>query len=232
MVHAPFGHVPFVTTHLNWKFHHGLVRERQVVALAALAREWCAGADFPPIVVGDLNAEPDSSEIRYLCGLAVLETYVATGGSAHVFQCRLQDLPALLAGLVLAGEADPGVFGLDLPFTFGQAPKPEQQQAIRERAAALSRTKPDAAQRENWLRTIDARLLKTSMIAVKVLRRELSARGIGSLEIKKRGVDIDPAQFRTRLGLRGPGSATLVLTRLAGARVAILAERVTPSGHG
>ncbi len=73
LVGTPFGHVPFVTTHLNWKFHHGAVRERQVVALADLARQWQAGADSPPIIVGDLNAEPDSNEIRYLCGLASLE---------------------------------------------------------------------------------------------------------------------------------------------------------------
>ncbi len=60
---------------------------------------------------------------------------------------------------------------------------------------------------------------------VRTLRRELSARRIGTLEIKKRGVDVDPAAFRSRLALRGHGSATLVLTRLAGARRAILAER-------
>ncbi|TQL48890.1 hypothetical protein FB562_1997 [Homoserinimonas aerilata] len=59
----------------------------------------------------------------------------------------------------------------------------------------------------------------------KHIRRELSARGIGTLEIKKRGVDIDPAAFRKRLSLRGDGTATLVLTRVAGRRVALLARR-------
>jgi hypothetical protein len=61
---------------------------------------------------------------------------------------------------------------------------------------------------------------------VKTLKRELGARDIGVLEVKKRGVDIDPAAFRQRLGLRGSGSATLILTRVAGERAAILAERV------
>jgi hypothetical protein len=61
---------------------------------------------------------------------------------------------------------------------------------------------------------------------VKTLKRELASRGIGTLEIKKRGVDIDPAQFRTKLALAGPGSATLVLTRIAGSRAAILVERI------
>lgn len=53
--------------------------------------------------------------------------------------------------------------------------------------------------------------------------KELS---IGTLEIKKRGVDIDPAQFRTKLKLSGNNSATLVLTRGHAGRIAILADRV------
>jgi hypothetical protein len=64
----------------------------------------------------------------------------------------------------------------------------------------------------------------------KLLKRELAARGIGTLEIKKRGVDIDPARFRTRLALSGDGAATLVLTRIAGERAALLAERVVDPG--
>ena len=48
------------------------------------------------------------------------------------------------------------------------------------------------------------------------LKSALRERGIGTLEIKKRGVDVDPAAFRTKLGLRGAESATLVLTRIAG----------------
>jgi hypothetical protein len=60
----------------------------------------------------------------------------------------------------------------------------------------------------------------------RLLKRELAARGIGTVEIKKRGVDIDPAEFRTALNPKGDGSATLLLTRVAGKRRAILAERV------
>lgn len=59
----------------------------------------------------------------------------------------------------------------------------------------------------------------------KKLKRALRERGIGTLEIKKRGVDVDPAQLRKRLALSGAASATLVLTRRAGKRVALLAER-------
>ncbi|CAO1653374.1 class I SAM-dependent methyltransferase [Salinibacterium sp. NSLL150] len=61
------------------------------------------------------------------------------------------------------------------------------------------------------------------------LKKELAARKIGTLEIKKRGVDIDPATFRTSLSLKGENSATLILTRVAGKRRALLAQRVTPT---
>ncbi len=60
----------------------------------------------------------------------------------------------------------------------------------------------------------------------KALGRALRDRGIGILEIKKRGVDVDPAVLRTKLKLRGDESATLILTRIDGVRTAILADRV------
>ncbi len=50
--------------------------------------------------------------------------------------------------------------------------------------------------------------------------------GIGTLEIKKRGVDIDPATFRTKLKLKGSASATLIVTRAGKGRVAIVTERL------
>ena len=57
------------------------------------------------------------------------------------------------------------------------------------------------------------------------LAKALSARGIGTLEIKKRGVDVDPARLRTKLSLKGAESATLILTRVAGRHTALLVER-------
>jgi len=60
----------------------------------------------------------------------------------------------------------------------------------------------------------------------KKLRIALAERRIGTLEIKKRGVDVDPATLRTRLKLKGTESGTLVLTRAAGHKVALLVERV------
>jgi hypothetical protein len=58
------------------------------------------------------------------------------------------------------------------------------------------------------------------------LRQALHSRGVGTLEIKKRGVDVDPAALRTRLKLKGDTSATVVLTREEGRHVALLVERL------
>lgn len=72
-VRTPEGVLPFFVTHLNWKLHHGFVRERQVIALADFVAEWSEGQALPPIAVGDFNADPESNEIRFLSGLAALE---------------------------------------------------------------------------------------------------------------------------------------------------------------
>lgn len=63
----------------------------------------------------------------------------------------------------------------------------------------------------------------------KLLARELRALDIGTLEIKKRGFDVNPSELRKRLKLRGNGKATLILTRVNGHHRAFLAERVTKS---
>lgn len=70
------------------------------------------------------------------------------------------------------------------------------------------------------------RIVEELPVREKALRRALTERGIGSLEIKKRGIDIDPAALRKRLKLKGPRSATLILTRQDGAHTAFLAERL------
>lgn len=65
---APFGRVPFLVTHLNWKLHEGHVRYEQVELVAGVVRERCPIDGFPPIVAGDFNAEPEADEIRYMRG--------------------------------------------------------------------------------------------------------------------------------------------------------------------
>jgi hypothetical protein len=60
----------------------------------------------------------------------------------------------------------------------------------------------------------------------KAISRYLSERSIGSLEIKKRGVDIDPQLMRKRLKLKGSGAATLIATKVGGARKALVCEPI------
>jgi hypothetical protein len=61
---------------------------------------------------------------------------------------------------------------------------------------------------------------------VKKIRAWATTNNIGALEIKKRGVDIDPAEFRKKLSLSGKDSATLILTRIGDERMALVAQRV------
>ncbi|HZL81557.1 MAG TPA: SAM-dependent methyltransferase [Demequina sp.] len=64
--------------------------------------------------------------------------------------------------------------------------------------------------------------------SVKRLSSYLAARGIGRLEIKKRGVDVVPDRLRAQLGLRGDSGATVVLTRLEGRHSAVIVRRMRP----
>jgi endonuclease/exonuclease/phosphatase family metal-dependent hydrolase len=70
---SPHGTIPFFVTHLNWKFHHGVVRERQVVAIAETVKQDAPISGLPPVLTGDFNAEPEAAEIRFLKGLQSLE---------------------------------------------------------------------------------------------------------------------------------------------------------------
>jgi hypothetical protein len=70
------------------------------------------------------------------------------------------------------------------------------------------------------------RVIDTLPLDIRAITQYCRDAGIGTLEIKKRGVDIDPATFRTKLKLKGSASATLIVTRAGDGRVAIVAERV------
>ncbi|CAL9484224.1 endonuclease/exonuclease/phosphatase family protein [Streptomyces sp. NPDC057838] len=65
---APGHEVPFFTTHFTSAVHASAVRCRQVSALAEFVARHRGGTAFPPVVTGDLNAWPDSDEVRLLGG--------------------------------------------------------------------------------------------------------------------------------------------------------------------
>jgi THUMP domain-like len=70
------------------------------------------------------------------------------------------------------------------------------------------------------------RVVETLPYREKQLRAALRDRSIGTLTIKKRGVDVVPDQLRQRLALRGDHAATIVLTRVAGEGTALLVEPI------
>jgi len=73
MVSSPHGIIPFTcATSAFYMTHHGYKREQQMPALNEFARGR-AQDDFPAILVGDFNTDPESVEIRYLKGLQSLE---------------------------------------------------------------------------------------------------------------------------------------------------------------
>lgn len=68
---APFGPVDVFTTHLSHGFHQSALRRRQVAEVVAFVAERRGPVDaFPPVLLGDLNAVPESDEIRSLVGLS------------------------------------------------------------------------------------------------------------------------------------------------------------------
>jgi len=70
----------------------------------------------------------------------------------------------------------------------------------------------DEPLRTSFARTL--RVLESAPWHEKRLTRRLRDLGIGSADIRRRGLAGDVAQIHRRLGLRGPGSATIVMTRV------------------
>ncbi|MFN3867054.1 MAG: THUMP-like domain-containing protein, partial [Demequina sp.] len=68
------------------------------------------------------------------------------------------------------------------------------------------------------------RVVEAMPFKVKALAAALRERGVGTVDIKKRGVDITPEQLRPQLKLKGAGRMTVIVTRVAGQRTALLAE--------
>ncbi len=62
--------------------------------------------------------------------------------------------------------------------------------------------------------------------SLKRLRTLLRERGVGRLEIRKRGSALEPEQLRRDLRLSGPAAASLVLTRVAGAPTVLLCRPI------
>lgn len=73
LLDTPWGRLPVFVTHFNWRFEHGFVRVKQ----ATFSADWIDEVapprpdHLPALLLGDLNAEPDSDEMRFFRGLGV-----------------------------------------------------------------------------------------------------------------------------------------------------------------
>jgi hypothetical protein len=115
------------------------------------------------------------------------------------------DPAVLAAGLIGTVALEHGLFALGSGPTYLTGPRPIDD-------AALA-----------CFEVVDMLPLQSRQLAA-----HLRERGIGQLEIKKRGIGIDPEKLRRDLKLRGDNRATLLITPIAGRPTVIVAHRVYP----
>ena len=141
------------------------------------------------------------------------------------------DTLAAAPGVAHAGAVDiPGTAPADdVPiaapgaFLFDPSPAVTRAGLIEDLARRLGAWKIDPAiaflsddreQRTPFARTL--RVLESAPWHERHFARRLRELGIGAADIRRRGLAGDVPQIHRRLGLRGPGRATLVLTRVSG----------------
>lgn len=86
------------TTHLHYRLDDGVAREQQVLAIDDAIRAIGRTATTAPhILCGDMNATPDSDEMRFLRGLTTLggrRTHFQDTWLRHHRECQAGDGPA------------------------------------------------------------------------------------------------------------------------------------------
>jgi len=70
-IDSPHGPLQVFSTHLNWRFDQSAIRQQQVEAICRFIHE-SPSRSYPPILCGDMNATPESDEIRQLTGRAAV----------------------------------------------------------------------------------------------------------------------------------------------------------------
>ena len=70
-VDGPRGPIQVFCAHLSWRGDHGGPRQAQVRAICELVRS-TRPRSFPAVLVGDLNADPSTDELRMLTGRAAV----------------------------------------------------------------------------------------------------------------------------------------------------------------
>lgn len=143
-------------------------------------------------------------EPRTLCGDPGLEIDVANRLGRYVFEPHAALLAADLTG-VLATQHSLQAVSQGIPYLTGD-------QAITDPALTCFE------------------VVEVLQFDPKHLREAIRQRAIGHLEVKKRGVKIDPAEVRMQIHPRGDNQGTLIITPVKKKIVAILANRVSAAG--
>ncbi|HEV3025297.1 MAG TPA: class I SAM-dependent methyltransferase [Pirellulales bacterium] len=116
-------------------------------------------------------------------------------------------------------EPDPAVLAADLT---GALAREHGLAAVAPGVVYLTADRAAADRVLSWFEITD-----TLPFDLKRLKALLRQRGIGRLEVKKRGVPHDPEQVRQQLRVPGEAAATLFLVRIAGTVTAIVARRLS-----
>ncbi len=144
---------------------------------------------------------------RTLCGEPNSKAPIAAKIGCYVFEPDAAVLAAKLAGS-LAAEHQLSTVAADVSYFTGDQPLADPALAGFE-------------------------VLELLPLRPKTLKGWLAHRGIGRLEIKKRGLDIDPNQLGRQLQVPGDNAAVLLITRISGRPLVIAAQRIVgvqPSG--
>ncbi|MCR8670861.1 class I SAM-dependent methyltransferase [Agrococcus sp. HG114] len=203
-------------------------------AVFARAAAQPAGVKLAPGI--DRALLPTDAEQQWVTdGLETVEAVVWTGALARPAAPR----SALVLGDGVAAELtgepahpEPGELGEWLYEPAGAVIRAELIGALAERLGARSVSEQIAYLTGDALVATPLaqafRVRETLPLDERRIAQRLRELGIGELEIKKRGADVDPAALRRRLKLKGDERATLIATRVGSRHRAILADRAHP----
>jgi SAM-dependent methyltransferase len=178
---------------------------------------------LPPGAEGEwVSVDGDLVEAAFWCGaLASVPrraTVLSAGGHAELIGTGAAAAPVGAVGAYLF-DPDPAVVRSHL---------------VAEFAATVGGRLADPAiayvYADSFSNTPFARCLAVTDVlpfSLKRLRALLRERGVGRVEIRKRGSALDPDGLRRDLRLSGPNAASLVLTRVAGAPTVLLCHPTT-----
>ncbi len=200
-------------------------------AVFARAAAHSSGVKLAPGI--DRGLLPMDAEHQWVTdGLETVETVVWTGALARGGVARSALVLSDDGAAELTGDAshpEPGALGEWLFEPAGAVIRAELIGTLAEQLGARSVSDGIAYLTGDAL--VDTplaqafRVRETMPLDERRIAQRLRELGIGELEIKKRGADIDPATLRKRLKLKGDGRATLIATRIGGRHRAILADR-------